>query len=94
MPTDPLATATDQIRTLINRKTAPLSPLAAIFQVTEAMSDEDAKSVLQRLMAQRFLSQMDADLAQFLAQRLGIEVKWSHTAINGDGEWIEGRGHN
>lgn len=90
--TDPLTQATDQIRTLINRKTAPLSPLAAIFQVTEAMSTEDATQVLDRLIAQRFLSVWDADMAQMLATRLGVEVHWSHATFVGDGEWMEGRG--
>lgn len=93
MPTDPLALATDAIRTLINRKTAPLSSLAATFQVTEAMSSEDATQVLDRLIAQRFLSVWDADMAQMLAQRLGVEVRWSHARFNGDGEWVEGRGN-
>lgn len=92
MPTDPLTTATESIRTLITRKTAPLSSLAAIFQVTEAMSTEDAKAVLTQLIRQRFLSLWDADMAQMLAQRLGVEVKWSHATFKGDGEWIEGRG--
>lgn len=90
MTTDPLAAATAQISEMVTRKTNPLSSLEATFFVTESMSDQDAQTILQRLLAQRFLCQLDADIAQLLAQRLGVEVKWSHTRF--DGEWKEGRG--
>lgn len=92
MTTDPLAAASDAIRALVKRKANPLTWLAATFTVIEAMDDATARAVLGRLMAQRFLAIYDADMAQLLAQRLGVEVQWSHATFMGDGEWIEGRG--
>lgn len=93
MTTDALAAATGKIRELISRKARPLSSLEATFEVTESMSEEDAAQVLDRLIAQRYLDTVNADMAQMLAQRLGLEVRWSHATFAGDGEWIEGRGH-
>lgn len=95
MPSDPLATATDRITGLIIRKKNPLSTLEAVCTVTEAMSDEDAKTILARLIGQRYLCQLDGDIAQMLAARLGVEVQWSHARlVMGSGEWREGRGQN
>ncbi len=92
MHPDPLAAATDSIRSLVSRKVRPLSSLEAVYVVTEAMSEADAKTILRQLIAQRFLSQMDGDIAQMIAQRLGVPVQWAHARLNGDGKWIEGRG--
>jgi hypothetical protein len=88
---DALATATERIAELVKRK--GLSSLEATFTVSESLSEQDAKAALQRLIEQRYLCQMDADLAQLLAQRLGVEVQWSHAKFSGNGEWVEGRGH-
>ena len=93
MTTNPYAAATAAIHELVTRKVRPLTTLEAVFVVTEAMSEEDAKSVLHRLIAQRYLCQLDADLAQFLAQRLGVQVQWSHARLTvGELDWKEGRG--
>lgn len=92
MQLDALDAATNAIRELANRRIRPLSWLEATFAVVEAMSEAEAKTVLQQLMTQRFLAVYDADLAQMLAQRLGVPVQWSHAMLSGDGEWIEGRG--
>lgn len=89
--TDSLATATTAIRALVDRKTRPLSWLEATFQVSEGMSEDEAKEALIQLLHQRFLDRPSADLAQMLAARLGAEVQWSHIKLNGD-EWKEGRG--
>jgi hypothetical protein len=88
---DPLTIATAAIRELVNRKARPLSSLEAIFNVSESLSERDAAQILDQLIAQRYLSLWDADLAQMLAQRLGREVKWSHATFNGYG-WNEGSG--
>lgn len=92
MQPDPLAIATDSISDLITRKARPLSSLEATFNVVEAMDAATAKQVLGRLLAQRYLCQLKADLAQMLAQKLAVPVQWSHTKFNGGGEWVEGRG--
>lgn len=94
MHPDPLAAATDSIRRLVNRRIRPLSWLEATFLVVDGMTNEVAAVVLDQLMAQRFLAIYDADLAQMLAQKLGRPVQWAHARLNGDGEWIEGRGHD
>lgn len=78
MPTGPYAAATTAIYALVTRKVRPLSSLEAAFHVAEAMSKTDAQAVLDRLIAQRYLCQTDADVAQLLAQRLGVEVQWLH----------------
>lgn len=91
-----LATITDKISQLVSRKAAPLSSLEACFIVCEGISEADAKAVLAKLMSNRYLSQLDGDIAQMLAARLGIAVQWSHMPLNdfvwGSGEWVEGRG--
>ena len=92
MTTDPLAAATDAIRAMIRRKANPRSTLEATFFVTSSMSDQDALRVLQRLIAQRYLCQLEGDIAQLLAQRLGVEVQWSHMPLLPGGGWMEGRG--
>jgi hypothetical protein len=92
MHPDPVATATDAIRELVNRKVRPLSWLEATFAVVEAMTTEKATATLAQLIRCRFLSVYDADLAQMLAQKLGVEVRWSHARFNADG-WNEGRGY-
>jgi hypothetical protein len=92
MRPDPLATATDAIRELVNRKVRPLSWLEATFAVVEAMTTEKATATLAQLIQRRYLAIYDADLAQMLAQKLGVEVQWRHARFNGDG-WNEGRGH-
>jgi hypothetical protein len=89
---DPLATATDAIRELVHRKLRPLSWLEATFAVAESLTTEKATAVLGQLLQQRYLAVYDADLAQMLAQKLGVEVRWQHTCFNADG-WNEGRGH-
>lgn len=93
---DPLATATNAIRDKVSSKNNPLSWLEAAFVVTERMSESDAKEALGQLIRRQFLSVHDADLAQMLAARLGVQLQWSHKPlaefISGDGEWIEGRG--
>lgn len=90
--TDPLAAATAAIHELVTRRSRPLSALEAAFRVTEAMSEADARAVLYRLIAQRYLFQTDADVAQLLARRLGVEVQWSHMPLVPSAEWQEGRG--
>lgn len=90
---DPLATATESIRTLVSRRINPMPLLQATFMVVEVMSTEDAKQVLAQLLRQRYLAQTDADMAQMLAARLGVGVQWSHATFKGDGEWVEGRGN-
>lgn len=92
MPTDPLALATDAIRALVSRRLRPLSWLEATYLVTDSLSVEDATQVLARLLQQRYLALYDADMAQMLAVRLGVEIHWSHSTFKGDGEWVEGRG--
>jgi len=93
MITDPLAAATAAIAALVSRKVRPLSTLEAAYHVTEAMSEDDARSVLQRLMGQRYLCQLDGDIAQMLATRLGVQVQWTHARLTlGELEWKEGRG--
>lgn len=92
MRQDPLTTAQESIRELTTRKVRPLSSLEAVFQVTEGMSADDATEALQRLLAQRYLCQLDSDIAQMLATRLGVEVAWSHMPLVPGGEWMEGKG--
>lgn len=92
MTTDPLAAATAAIAALVSRKTNPLSTLEAAFAVTEAMSEADARATLQQLIAQRYLCQLDGDIAQLLATRLGVQVQWSHMPLIPSAEWREGRG--
>lgn len=90
MPTDPLATATAQIRLLVDKHKK--SWLEATYFVSESLSEEDAKQVLIALIHRQFLSIGDADLAQMIAARLNVPLQWSHARLNGDGEWVEGRG--
>jgi hypothetical protein len=92
MHPDPVATATDAIRELVHRKVRPLTWLEATFVVTESMTPEAATQALKQLLGQHYLALPDADLAQMLAHKLGVEVQWSHTRFNGDG-WHEARGH-
>lgn len=92
MTPDPYAAAVNTINELVTRKVRPLSTLEAAYHVTEAMSEADARSVLQRLIAQRYLSQVDGDIAQLLATRLGVQVQWSHLPLSPSAEWREGRG--
>lgn len=92
MPADPLAAATQKIRELVSRKVRPLGWLEAAFLVSEGMPDDDAKEAFKQLLQQRFLVRPDADLAQMLAARLGVEVQWSHMPLVPGAEWQEGRG--
>lgn len=96
MTTDPLTTTYNNIGRFVGRKVQPLSSLEACFIVCEAMSEADAKAVLAKLMSQRHLCQLDGDIAQMLAAKLGVEVQWSHKPlgdfVSGDGQWVEGRG--
>lgn len=93
MITDPLAAATAAIAALVSRKVRPLSTLEAAFAVTEDMSEADARATLQRLIAQRYLCQLEGDIAQMLATRLGVQVQWTHARLAlGELEWEEGRG--
>lgn len=92
MPTDPLTTATESIRALVKKHQK--SWLECAYLVSESLSEADAKQVLIALIRRRFLSVNDADLAQFLGQRLGVPIQWSHAKLNGDGEWVGGRGRN
>lgn len=89
---DPLTTATAAVRELVHRKMRPLSWLEATFAVVDAMTTETATATLAQLIQQRYLALYDADMAQMLAQKLGVEVQWSHARFDGDG-WNEGRGH-
>lgn len=89
---DPYTAAIATIHELVTRKVRPLSTLEAVFHVTEAMSETDARATLQRLMTQRYLCQLDGDIAQMLATRLGIQVQWSHMPLTPGAEWREGRG--
>lgn len=91
---NPLATAQANIRELVMRESHPMSSLEAVFQVTEGMSEADARDAFQRLLAQRYLCQLDGDIAQMLAAKLGVAVQWSHLPLVPDGEWVEGRGAN
>ena len=93
MLADPLTIATAAIREMVNRKVRPLSSLEAIFNVSESLNERDAAQILDQLIAQRYLSLWDADLAVFLAQRLGREIAWKHTFLADDGQWYQGRGH-
>ena len=55
----------------------------------------DARATLHKLIAQRYLCQVDGDIAQLLATRLGVAVQWSHARLAlGDLEWKDGRGTN
>lgn len=92
MQSDLLAQATSRIHELVNRKVRPLTELEATFGVSESMSEEDAIVLLQQLLRQRFLCRSEADLAQFLATKLSIEIEWSHMELVPSGEWLEGRG--
>lgn len=92
MTTDTYAAAVNTITELVTRKVRPLSTLEAAFHVTEAMSEADARNVLQQLIAQRYLCQLDGDIAQLIAQRLGVQVQWSHLPLSPSAEWKEGRG--
>jgi len=92
MTTDPYAVAVNTINELITRKVRPLSSLEATFHAIEAMSEVDARATLHRLIERRYLCQLDADIAQFLAQRLGVQVQWSHMPLIPSAEWREGRG--
>ena len=95
MTTNPYTAAVNTITELVTRKVRPLSTLEAAFHVTEAMSEADARNVLQQLIAQRYLSQVDGDIAQLLAARLGVQVQWAHAMLTSGGlEWKEGRGTN
>jgi hypothetical protein len=88
---DPLTLATDRIHEPANRRINPMDPLIAAFTVTEAMDTETAKQVLQQLLAQKYLAEPDANLAQLLSQKLGIALQWRHVELMGDGGWREGR---
>ena len=81
--TDPLTTATDAIRKLARRKQNPVSWLEAAFIVSERMSTDDATQVLTQLIQRQFLCTHDGDLAQMLAAKLGVELRWSHTNLAG-----------
>lgn len=95
MTTDPYAVAVNTINELITRKVRPLSSLEATFHAIEAMSEDDARATLHKLIAQRYLCQVDGDIAQLLATRLGVAVQWSHARLAlGDLEWKDGRGTN
>lgn len=89
---DPLTNAQASIRDLMTRKARPLSSLEAVFQVTEGMNEADAADALRRLIGQRYLCQLDGDIAQMLAAKLNVPVQWSHLPLVPDGEWVEGRG--
>lgn len=87
----PLPTAQQAIASMLARKGNTLSSLEATFATVELMSEADANAALDALIAQRHLCQMDADLAQMLAQKVQRAVRWRHYEF-GTGNWNEGRG--
>lgn len=85
----PLDITTDRIRERVDRRREDW--LTATFAVVSAMTDRQARLVLDELRRRPGLSVHEADLAQFTAQRLGDPLQWRHIALAGD-TWQPGRG--
>lgn len=86
----PVDITTDRIRARVEGKQRE-DWLTATFAVVSAMTDRQARIVLDELRQRAGLSVHEADLAQMAAQRLGETLQWRHIALAGD-TWQPGRG--
>ena len=66
------------------------TPLVATAHIVQVMTDDQARKVYDLLM-DRPLTIGDADLAQLVAQRLGIELEWWHCDLVPGATWEKGR---
>jgi len=84
MSTDALALIRDRIA---KRRE---DPLVATAHVVEALTDRQARIVVERLLGRPLLAD-DADLLQLCAQRIGEPVRWMHVELKPGAEWQPGR---
>lgn len=90
-PVSPLDIVTNKIRERVEDKKCPEDWLTATFRVVEIMSERQARLIYDAL-AGKLLTVHDADLAQLIAQRLGIAITWRHIDLAPGSQWQEGRG--
>lgn len=70
-------------------QTKPTDPLLAAFLTANQLPERDARARFSALLGRPPLVD-EADELQFLAQRLGVGLVWSHNRLAGNG-WEGGR---
>lgn len=85
----PLDVVTDRIRERVQKRGEDW--LVATHHVVSIATDRQARLVYDAL-AGKLLTIHEADLAQIVAQRLGIAITWRHIDLAPGSQWEEGRG--